>query len=114
MFGLSGGLGFTVAIQGGGVAVRRGGSITSFRLSLDISIDVVDIWNTLLESFVSVLLGLACLLPGLSDLIWSDLKDTGDREPSCLLRLQDKSLVGEADIPDMSLVRLDTRAEVSD
>ena len=44
------------------------------------------------------------------------MNDTGEREPSCLLvpRLQDRSLVGEADIPDISLVRLDTRAEVSD
>ena len=114
MCALSGGLGFTVAILGGGAAVRSGGSATSFRLSLDISIEVVDIWNTWLASLFSVLLGLDCLLLGLSDLIRSDLKDTGESEPSCLLRLQDRSLVGEADMPDISLVRLETRAEVSD
>ena len=69
MFGLSGGLGFTVATLGGGAAVRIGGSRTSLRLSLDISIDVVDIWKTWFESLsFSVLLGLDCLLIGLSDL----------------------------------------------
>ena len=36
----------------------------------------------------SDLLGLDCLLWGLSDLIWSDLRDTGDIDPvSNLLRL---------------------------
>ena len=104
--GRSGTLGLT-ATTGGGSEVNIGGSGTSFKLSLDISIDVVDIWNTWFESD---LLGLDCLLCGLSDLIWSDLRDTGDIEPvSSLLRL-----AGEGERPDMSLVRLDTRAEVSD
>ena len=67
-----------------------------------------------MASLLSVLLGLDCLLLGLSDLIWSDLNDTGEREPSCLLRLHDRSLVGEADIPDISLVRLETKFDVSD
>ena len=35
-------------------------------------------------------------------------------EPSCLLKLQDISLVGEADIPDISLVKLETMADESD
>lgn len=46
MLGLSGGFGLTVAILGGGAEVIIGGSNTSFRLSLEISIDVVDIWKT--------------------------------------------------------------------
>ena len=51
-------LGLTVT-TGGGSDVNIGGSGTSFRLSLDISIEVVDIWNTWLDSH---LLGLDCLL----------------------------------------------------
>ena len=35
-------------------------------------------------------------------------------EPSWVLRLQDRSLDGEADIPDMSRVREETKADVSD
>ena len=56
--GLSGIFGLT-ATTGGGSEVNIGGSGTSFRLSLDISIEVVDIWNTWLDSD---LLGLDCLL----------------------------------------------------
>ena len=55
---LSGTFGLT-ATTGGGSEVSIGGSGTSFRLSLDISIEVVDIWNTWLDSD---LLGLDCRL----------------------------------------------------
>jgi hypothetical protein len=75
--------------------------------------EVVDIVN--IASLVSDCLGLECLLTGLSDLMWSDLRDTGDKDPSCA-GLAESSLVRleAADSPDISLVRLDTRAEVSD
>ena len=60
--GFSAGLGLTVT-TGGGADINIGGS--SFKLSLDTSIDVVDIWNT---AWLSDLLGLDILLLGLSDL----------------------------------------------
>ena len=92
-------------ITGGGAEVRLGGSGTSLILSRDISMLVVDIWNSW-----SDLRGLESLLTGLSDLRQcSDLSETGDMDPSSLLRL-----AGDADNPDMSLVMLETRAEVSD
>ena len=59
-------------------------------------------------------MGLEWRLAGLSERTWSDRRETGERDPSWRLRLQDRSLLGEADMQDMSLVRLDTRAEVSD
>jgi hypothetical protein len=95
---------------------KDGGSALVNRLSWDISIEAreaVDISSSWVASLPSTRRGLECRLVGLSER-WSDLKETGDREPSWRLRLQDRSLVGEADMPDMSLVRLDTRADVSD
>jgi len=91
---------------GGGAEVSIGGSATSFKLSRDISIEAVDIWKTCCW-FESGLRGLDTRLLG-SDLSCSDLRDTGDMEPSRRLRL-----AGEAERPDMSRVRLETRAEVS-
>ena len=69
MLGLSGNFGFTETLDAGGADVSLGGSETSLILSLETSIDVVDIWKILLASLFSILLGLDCLLIGLSDLM---------------------------------------------
>ena len=62
--------------------------------------EVVDIWNTGCD-IGSLILGL--------DILDSDLSDTGDSEPSSR-----PMEAGEAESPDMSRVRLETSALVSD
>ena len=88
-----------------------GGSETSLRPSLETSMEAVLILNTCCWLWSPGLRGLDSRLLGLSDLSCSDLRLTGDMEP---VSRRPERLAGEAERPLMSLVRLETRALVSD
>jgi len=99
------------ATTGGGTDVSIGGSETSLRLSLEISMEAVLMLNTCCWLWSPGLRGLDRRLLGLSDLSCSDLRLTGDMEP---VSRRPERLAGEAERPLMSRVRLETRALVSD